>query len=363
MSYSVLVINPGSTSTKLALFSEQGPSCEESIRHPDEMCASVRLMDQLPLRENAILEFLARHDDARPDAVCGRGGPLRPLEGGTYAVDEAMLADMRAALFGEHASLLGGLLAHRLAARWGVPAFVVDPVSVDELDPVARVSGVPGIQRTGRSHALNLKAVLRQAAAEIGKAPAQTRFVAAHMGGGISVAALRAGRLVDVNDALLGMGPFSPYRSGALPLHGMLDLAFAPGADRKALEQRLCTQSGLVAYLGTGDLFEVEARVLAGDARFTFYFEAMIYQIAKEIGAMATALSGDLDGIIFTGGMSRCAPLVERLTAAVAFLGRIFIYPGENEMAALAQGALRVLRGEEAARSYAEAGVTAGGLP
>ncbi len=359
MAFSILVINPGSTSSKLALYEDERCAREESLSHEGEDFLALPASEQLPAREERVNVFLTRAGDPICDAVVGRGGPLRPLAGGSYRIDDALLADLRSARWGEHASLLGGLLAARLAARWDAPAFVVDPISVDELAPAARLSGLPEIERSGRSHALNLKATARRAAAECGKALEDTCFVAAHMGGGISVAALRGGRIEDVNDALLGMGPFSPYRAGALPLRGLLGLAFAPGAERAALERRLSNESGLTAYLGTGDLREVEKRLAAGDERARAAFDAMLHQIAKEIGAMAAALSGRLDGVILTGGMSRCEPLVAGLREQVSFLGEIFHYPGEMEMEALARGALRVLRGEEEALAYGDAAAPA----
>jgi len=353
MALTILVINPGSTSTKLALWGEDGPLLERILEHGGG--ASGAIAAQLPARRDDVLAFLEANGRTPPDAVCGRGGLLRPIEGGTYLIDEPMLDDLRAARYGEHASLLGGLIAHELGSRWRVPAFVVDPVTVDEMDEVARYSGLPEITRKGRSHALSLKAVARLAAAEIGKPLADTRFAAAHLGGGVSVAALRGGRIVDVNDALLGMGPFSPHRVGALPVRGLLDLAFAPGADRAQLERRLVKEGGLHAYLGTGDLKEVERRIAAGDEAARGAFEAMAYQIAKEIGAVAAALAGALDGVIFTGGMARSELLTDRLRERVGFLGRIFHYPGEREMEALAQGALRVLQGREKAKRYGRA--------
>ena len=355
MSFSILVINPGSTSTKLALFQDERVLREEKLEHDAQLIAGTeRIADQLPMREKAVMSFLDAQGQLQLDAVCARGGPLRPLPGGSYLVDEAMLADLRVARHGEHASLLGGLLAWNLAQRWRIPAYVVDPITVDELADKARISGIPEIERTGRCHALNIKAVTRLAAAELGVETSRTRFVVAHMGGGISVAAVEAGHIVDVNDALLGMGPFTPYRAGALPLRGLLELAFAPGAERRQLERRLSTQGGLYAYLGTGDLKEVEERIRRGDAQSHRIYEAMTYQIAKEIGAMAAALGGRLDGLIFTGGMSHSETLIEGLRRYTQFLGRIFHYPGEREMKALAAGALRVLRGEEKPMLYGD---------
>jgi butyrate kinase len=352
----VLVINPGSTSTKIALFSEEGPQLEENLEHPaEELAVFSAIVEQLPLREQALGDFLARAGDPKLDAVVGRGGPLKPLEGGTYEADDGLLEDLRSAKYGEHASLLGGLLARRAADARGIPAYVVDPVTVDELDALARVSGVKGIERSGRSHALSLKAVTRLAAARVGKPLEQSRFVAAHLGGGISVAAMKGGRIVDVNDALLGMGPFSANRAGALPIHGLLDLAFAPGAERRQLEKFLAGEAGLMSYLGTADLKEIERRAEGGDEKAAFAFRAMIYQIAKEIGAVAASLKGRVEGVILTGGMSRSDFLLQELRPYIDYLGPVFHYPGEREMEALAQGAIRVLENRESARSYWDA--------
>ncbi len=354
MPFSVLVINPGSTSTKLALWGESGALREVTLDHNPEAGGSGGGGTQFPARLTAVRTFLTEAGDPTFDAVAGRGGPLRPLEGGSYRVDATLLADLRSARWGEHASLLGGLLAEAIATERGLPAFVVDPVTVDELDPVARISGVPEIQRLGRGHALSLKAVSRLAATDCGKPLAETRFAAAHLGGGISVAALRGGRIVDINDALLGMGPFSPYRAGALPLRGLLDLVYDGNPTRSAIEKKLSAESGLYGYLGTGDLIEIEARMTSGDTRAAAVFEAMAYQVAKELGAMAAALSMGLDGILLTGGMSRSELLVSALEDRLSGLAPFHVYPGEREMEALALGALRVLRGEEEAKDYSE---------
>jgi butyrate kinase len=346
----ILVINPGSTSTKLALHGDDGPIHQETVHHDLDCITDLSAGDQVEIRERVILDFMNRCGDLTPDAVCGRGGPMHPLEGGTYLVDDHMLRDLNSARYGEHASLLGGILAHKLAERWQVPAMVVDPVSVDEMDDRSRISGVPGIERAGRSHALNIKAVTRKAADELGKDLSETNFVVGHLGGGISIAAVRRGRIVDVNDALLGMGPFSPYRAGALPLRGVLDLAFSPNSSRDKLEKQLTTASGLYGYLGTGDLIELEQQLDQKPVRETM--EAMAYQIVKEMGAMAAALEFRLDSFILTGGMSLCRPLLEMITPTLKKFKPLLIYPGESEMEALALGALRVLRGEEQARVY-----------
>ncbi|MDP6668769.1 MAG: butyrate kinase [Candidatus Krumholzibacteria bacterium] len=362
---SILVINPGSTSTKIALFSEEGILVEESLEHDASALRQLpSIAAQLSLRKQTLLDFLERHNPGKLDMIVGRGGPLRPLEGGTWIVNREMADDLRSARYGEHASLLGGLLALDLAEAHGTRACVVDPVTVDEMDDVARVSGVKGIERRGRGHALNLKAVCRQAAEELGKPLEETRLIAAHLGGGISVALMRGGKIRDINDGLLGMGPFSANRAGALPLSGILDLAFAPGQSRSSLEKQLSSGAGLYSYLGTADLREIEKRIEEGDEEARFHLEAMAYQIAKEIGAGIAALQGKVDGIVLTGGMSRCEFLMKKLRDSLSSLAPLFHSPGEKEMEALGLGALRVLKGEEEARVYQqESGSPSGSQP
>ncbi len=355
MSERILIINPGTTSTKVAVFEGDRELWRENIRHDaEELHGFGSVAAQLDHR----YELIARRipDECREGwlAVVGRGGLLRPCEGGTYAVDEKMLDDVREARYGEHASNLGSMLAHRFAGGAKVPAFVVDPVTTDEFEPVARISGVPGIERKCRSHALNIKATARQAAKQIGKPLTQTRFVVAHLGGGISIAALDGGRIADVNDGMLGMGPFSPERAGALPLAGVIDLVRDRGYDEA--KRIFARESGFVGYFGTADLEEVERRIESGDERAALILEAMIYQIASEIGAMAATLKGRIDGVVLTGGLVHSGRLRERLREYVSFLGRIFVFAGEEEMLALAQGALRVVRGEETAKTYGEDG-------
>jgi butyrate kinase len=350
----VLVLNPGSTSTKIAVWSTEGPLLQETVAHPsDELAQYPRVVDQFPLRLEAI--EAAGSDwlqSGKLNAVVGRGGPLRPLEGGTYRITERMLDDLRSAKWSNHASNLGAIIAHHLAGKLDLPCFVVDPVTVDEFSPLARISGVPEIQRKARSHALNIKATARQAATMIGKPLDQTRFVVVHMGGGLSICALEGGRIIDVNDGLLGMGPFSPERAGALPIGALVKLCFSGEFAEEELLRKLSTESGLKAYLGTSDCVEVERRMEAGDDEAKLYYNAMLYQIAKEIGAMAAVLMGSLDGIILTGGMANSPLLTETLKAYVAFLGKVFVIPGEKEMEALAWGAFRVLEGKEEAKVY-----------
>ncbi|MFC1547189.1 butyrate kinase [Candidatus Neomarinimicrobiota bacterium] len=351
-SATVLVINPGSTTTQLALFDREHELWREDIHHPAGELAPL-VIEQLDLRWTAVEPHLSRIPGNSLAAVVGRGGPLKPLPGGTYTVNSTMLDDYTSARFANHASNLGALLARKVAQLLRVPAYIVDPVTTDEFDPEARISGVPEIQRRCRSHALNIKAVARRTAEQLSRDLGQTRFVVAHMGGGISVAALRSGRIVDVNDALLGMGPFSPERAGALPLEGLLDLAFSGEYTFESLTHKLSRESGLFGYLGTNDLMRAIGMLEAGDELAVTVYHALVIQIAKEIAAMAAVLEGQLDAIILTGGMAHAERFTADLTAKVAFLAPVTIIPGSLELEALARGAWRVLLGEETAREYA----------
>ncbi|MFH1861435.1 MAG: butyrate kinase [bacterium] len=350
----VLVINPGSTSTKIAVWGLDGPILQETVSHPaDELAAFPRVADQFNLRKAAIKQAASHWlEPDKLSAVVGRGGPLRPLAGGTYLITERMLADLHSARYSNHASNLGAIIASDLATALRLPCYVVDPVTVDEFTPLARISGFPEIVRKCRSHALNIKAVARQAAQQMGKDLAATSFVVVHLGGGLSICALRQGRITDVNDGLLGMGPFSPERAGALPIGALVELCYSGKYTKEDLIRRLSTEAGLKAYLGTSDLREVEQKIERGDSEAALYYDAMLYQIAKEIGAMAVVCRGELDGIILTGGMAQSQRLVETLKGYVSFLGRVFVIPGEKEMEALAWGAFRVLQGLEAAKVY-----------
>lgn len=350
----ILAINPGSTSTKYAVFKGSQPLLKETVYHEDAVLLDFsNVIEQLPYRLECLQKNLSDNaiDLGRLDAIVGRGGFLKPLPGGTYRVDEAMLDDLQTLRYGEHASNLGALLAHRLAEPLGIPSFIVDPVVVDEFEPNARYSGIPDIQRTSQLHALNIKAVSRKVAADLGKTPADLNFIVAHLGGGISVAALRKGRIIDVNNAI-NEGPFSPERAGGLPSLQLVKLCFSGRYTEPELLAKLTRTSGLYAYLGTKNAQEVVDRITQGDDRAREVLDAMIHQIAKEIGAMAAVLDGAVDGIIFTGGISHSAYIVERLRKKVHFLGPIHLVPGEEELKALAQGALRVLTGEESAKNY-----------
>ncbi len=354
MTEAILVINPGSTSTKVAVWEGGQPAVLETVRHPaDELARHPRVADQFDLRLAAVQQCVKGWlEPGKLAAVVGRGGPLRPLEGGTYRINDRMLEDLRTAKYSNHASNLGAMIAHHLARQLNIPSFVVDPVTVDEFIPLARVSGFPGIERKCRSHALNIKAVAREAARKIGKPLEKTHFAVAHMGGGLSICALRGGRITDVNDGLLGMGPFSPERAGALPIGALVELCYSGKYDKEELLRRLSSEAGLKGYLGTSDLVDVEKRIVSGDEKAELYYNAMLYQIAKEIGAVCAAMKGNVDGVILTGGMAHSRRLVDTLKEYISFLGPVFVFAGEKEMEALALGALRVLEGEEEAKDY-----------
>jgi butyrate kinase len=352
----VLTINPGSTSTRAALFSREGRIADLHVQHPAaELEALGRISEQLPLRRAAVADALGpalSAPDVRLVAAVGRGGLLRPLPGGIYPVNAAMLADLATARYGEHASNLGAPLARALGAEHGAPAFIADPVTTDDLLPEARLSGLPEIERRSRAHALNIRACARRAAAALERPLADCAFVVAHLGGGISVAAVRGGAILDTNDALLGMGPFSPERAGALPVGPLVELATSGRYTRAELLERLARHGGLKAYLGTNDLRVVLARCDAGDAQAQLVLRAMVHQVAKEVGAMATVLRGRLDAVVLTGGLTFAEPFVAALRERTDFLGRHLVFPGEGELESLAEAGFRAVSGAEPLRTY-----------
>lgn len=354
--HKLLVINPGSTSTKIAIFEDEHLILEQVLRHSgQELAKYERVVDQFEFRKEAVMKALetAGIQVAELSAVVGRGGVIRPIPGGTYRVNETMLADLRDISLGEHASDLGGLLAHDIAKESGIPAFIVDPVVVDELNEVARLSGSPLMQRKSIFHALNQKAIARRAAQDLGKEYKDANLVVAHLGGGISVGAHLRGRVVDVNNALDGEGPFSPERSGGLPALALAKLCLSGQYTEAEVRRLIVGRGGLMAYLGTNDAREVVRRIEQGDEQARLVYEAMSYQIAKEIGSAATVLRGIVDAIVLTGGLAYDQTyLVEWIRQRVQYIAPVLVYPGEDELLALAQGALRVLNGQEVAREY-----------
>ncbi len=351
----VLVINPGSTSTKVAIYDREGSLYDENVRHePEELAKFDKVTEQFELRLKAIRECFKNQnvDQYNIVAIAGRGAPLKPLVGGTYNVDQALLEDLRECKYSNHASNLGAIISSELAEEYGVKAYITDPITTDEFIPESRISGVPQIVRKCRSHALNIKANARRIASELGKPLEELNFVVCHMGGGISVCALRGGRIIDVNDALLGMGPFSPDRAGALPIGGVVQMCFLGEYTQKEIENLFSKKSGLLAYLGTSDLPKVIEMIKGGDEQAELIFNAMAMQIAKEIGAMSAVLKGKLDGIILTGGMANSRKLLDKIEEHVGNHGRVFECPGELEMKALAEGAFRVIDNKEQVLEY-----------
>jgi butyrate kinase len=353
--YRILAINPGSTSTKLAVYEDETPIFVETRQHKaEQLGAFTHIADQYALRRDAVIEALHAHGVSRSDlhAVVGRGGVLRPISSGTYGVNARMLEHLRTPGEREHASNLGALIADEIARSAGVPAYIVDPVCVDEFDEIARISGWPEVERRSLSHALNMKAQARCASQELGRPYRELDLVIAHLGGGISVSAHHHGRMTDVNQALDGTGPFSPERSGGLPVGDLARICFSGRYTYEEIFMKISRRGGLLAHLGTNDATEVERRISAGDARARLVYEAMAYQIAKEIGLMATVLCGHVDAIVITGGLAYSRMLIDWVIARVHWIAPVMVYPGEDELLALTQGVLRVLRGQEQAKEY-----------
>lgn len=353
--YRILTINPGSTSTKIAIFDNEKPVFEEVLRHSSEEIAQYsKIFDQYEFRKNVILETLNEKgiNLTKLDAVVGRGGLLKPITGGTYSVDENMLKDLKVGVLGEHASNLGGVLAYEIAAQLNIPSFIVDPVVVDEMDDIARVSGMPEIERKSIFHALNQKAVARRAAKDLGKKYDELNLIVVHLGGGVSVGAHEKGRVIDVNNALDGEGPFSPERTGGLPVGDLAKLCFSGKYTHADIKKMITGKGGLVAYLGTNDARDVENMIKAGNKEAEGIYKAMAYQVSKEIGSCAAVLKGKVDAILLTGGIAYDKMFTGWIKDSVSFISQVLVYPGEDEMIALAEGGLRVLRGEEEAKRY-----------
>jgi butyrate kinase len=347
----ILVVNPGSTSTKMAVYEDDRLLSSHVVRHyPQTLKKLGGIWGQFEFRLHQVREW-TNASVRQLSAVVGIGGLFRPIPGGTYHVNARMLDDARANLQGEHASNLGCAMAHALAREYGCEAYVVDPVSVDELDPPARYSGHPLIQRSSLSHAVNIHAAARRAVEELTIPLSSSSLIIAHLGGGISIAPVRGGRIVDVNDANSD-GPFSPERTGGLPLQQFITLCFNGTYTERDVRALVCRTGGLMAYLGTNSALEVEERISRGDQTARDVFEAMAYQIAKEIGAMACVLKGRVHAVVLTGGLASSSMLVSWITERVQFLGPVLVYPGEDEMRTLASETLAVLRGMIAPLEY-----------
>ena len=355
MSVKSLIINPGSASTKIGVFEDETLLFEETLRHSTEEIASyASIVDQKDFRKDIIVDLLKQKDfDIHSlQVVVGRGGMLKPISGGTYPVTDALLEDLKAGVQGQHASNLGGILAREIADSIGVPSYIADPVVVDELVPEARYSGVPELPRVSIFHALNQKAVAKRYAKETGKAYDSMNLIVVHMGGGVSVGAHRAGKVIDVFNALDGDGAFSPERAGGVPNGALIKMCFSGKYTEAEVYKKVVGNGGFNAYLGTNDMRNVDKMVEEGNEKAKLILDAFILQVAKDMGSMACVLEGKVDQIIITGGIAYDKYVVEALKKKAGWIAPVTVYPGEDELLALAQSALRVMNGEEKAMEY-----------
>lgn len=355
MSVKSLIINPGSTSTKIGVFEDETLLFEETLRHStEEITQYASIVDQKDFRKQIILDLLKEKDfDIRSlQVIVGRGGMLKPIPGGTYAVSDDLLHDLKIGKQGQHASNLGGILAREIGDEIGVPSYIVDPVVVDELMPIARYSGVPELPRTSVFHALNQKAVAKRYAKEKGVPYESLNLIVVHMGGGVSVGAHEKGRVIDVFNALDGDGAFSPERAGAVPSGALIRMCFSGEYTEKEVYKKIVGGGGFNAYLGTNDMRDVAKMIDEGDTHADEVREAFILQVCKNIGSMSCVLKGKVDAIIVTGGIAYNKAVVDKMEERAGFIAPFTVYPGEDELLALAQGALRVLNGEEKAMEY-----------
>lgn len=355
MSVKSLIINPGSTSTKIGVFEDETLLFEETLRHSTEEIAQyASIVDQKDFRKDIIVNLLKEKnfDIKSLNMVVGRGGMLKPIPGGTYEVSDDLLEDLKIGVQGQHASNLGGILAKEIADSIGVPSYIVDPVVVDELEPASRYSGVPELPRTSVFHALNQKAVAKRYAKDTGKAYDSMNLIVVHMGGGVSVGAHKHGKVVDVFNALDGDGAFSPERAGAVQSGALIKMCFSGKYTEKEVYKKFVGNGGFNAYCGTNDMRDVEKMVQNGDTKAAEVREAFITQVAKDIGSMACVLNGKIDQIIVTGGIAYDKVVVAGLKEKAGWIAPMTVYPGEDELLALVQGGLRVLNGEEKAMIY-----------
>ncbi len=351
----MIVINPGSTSTKLAYFENVSKIWQETIHYPVERIQEFsQILDQIDMRHQDITRLLTKKNINPHDltAIVARGGPFKPLESGTYKITQKVIDDiLHGRIQFEHASMLASVIAFELAVEAGIPSFFVDPVSVDELEPLARIAGIPELERKSLLHALNIKATVRKTAEALERPLEEINLVAAHLGGGISICPVKKGKIIDVNNAV-EEGPFTPERAGSLPLSSFVKLIFENHWTYEQTRKRLVGQGGLVAHLGTNDARLVQERIKNGDKVAEKIFAAMAYQIAKEIGAMATVLHGDVDGLVLTGSLTYSQMLLSWIKERIRYIAPVFVFPGESEMEALAEGAYRVLTDKEKIKTY-----------
>lgn len=353
--FRILAINPGSTSTKVAVYEDEQPLFVNNVRHSRlELDAAGSIVGQKDLRHQVVLDALAADGIALDsiDVVVARGGLLEPIDSGVYLINERMLSALTDASASVHASALGGIIGYSIGKLLDIPAYVVDPIVVDELDQYAKLTGFPGMERKSVFHALNQKEVARRCARDLGEEYENSRFIVAHMGGGITVGAHRYGRVIDVNDALSGEGAFTPERTGSIPALPLIDLCFSGEYSKQELIDIVTKKGGMTAYIGTNDLKKCEKLIKEGDEYAALVLESMAYQVSKEIGAMAAVLEGRVDAIILTGGLAYSTRFTGSIKEHVSLIAPVKVYPGEDEMRALVSGALRVLRGETVAIDY-----------
>ena len=355
MKANILVINPGSTTTKISLFYNNKEILTKNITHKiEELSRFNKASDQDMYRMEIIVRYLKemKIDISGLKAIVGRGGLLKPVEGGTYIVNDEMISDLKNGIMGDHPSNCGGLIAHSIANSLGCKAFIVDPVVVDEMKKIAKVSGMPLIQRKSIFHALNQKSVAREVAEKLGKSYYEVNIIVAHMGGGVTVGCHEKGRVVDVNNGLDGDGPFSPERSGSVPIGDIVKVCFSGEYTLPEMKKLIKGHGGMIAYLGTHDIRLIEELRLDGDPKATLVYESMAYQISKEIGSLATVVHGKVDAIALTGGVAKSVPFTKLVKDRIKFIAPVYIIQGEQEMLALALGALRVLKGDEKTKIY-----------
>lgn len=352
----ILAINPGSTSTKIAVFENDKEVFQENLKHSSEELKKYdHITDQYDFRKQIILEELkqANIDADQIGTIVGRGGLVKPIKSGVYNVNAKMLEDLKTGVLGQHASNLGGLIADDIAKSLpNAKAYIADPVVVDEMEDVARVSGHPEFKRVSIFHALNQKSIARTHAKQQGQEYENTNLIIAHMGGGISVGAHKKGNVVDVNNALDGDGPFSPERSGGIPAGQLVKICFSGHYSMDDVKQMIKGKGGLVAYLGTNEAYEMKQRTENGDKKAALIQDALAYQVAKEIGGLSAVLEGDINAILLTGGIAYGKPIVEAIKKRVKHLAPVYVYPGEDEMKALAMNGMRVLKGDTAPLEY-----------
>lgn len=350
--YNILTINPGSTSTKIALFKDNELEFEQVLRHPaEELNQFSKLIDQYEYRKEKIINFLEEKNITLKDldAISCRGGLIGPIPSGTYTINDSLFTRLSTDVV--HASNLAGIIGYNLSKELDIPSYITDPVTVDEMAPIAKVTGIPGIERKSKFHALNQKAIARRAAKQLNRKYDESNFIVIHIGGGISIGAHEKGKVIDVNNVIDGDGPMAPTRAGSIPVEAIIDLCFSGKYTRTELKEYVSQRAGLTDYLGTSDVRDVQEMMEQGNEQAKMLYEAMAYQICKNVGAMATVLKGKIDAIVVTGGVAYSKQFIRLLKERIDFLGEVIVIPGEEEMLALAEGALRVLTGEEEAKT------------